>query len=151
MYSYLGLAAGDFSSGFISQALRSRKKIVRIFIFLTLLFILIYLFIPIKSATFFYTICFALGFGIGYWALFVTIAAEQFGTNLRSTVATSVPNFIRGTVVPITIAFKYLRGEFGVSMGALIVGLITIVIALVALRGIDETFARDLSFVEEDK
>jgi MFS transporter, putative metabolite:H+ symporter len=166
MIAYLGLAAGDMSSGFLSQTFGSRKSIVRLFILLTLGFILLYLFSPIKSETFFFVTCFALGFGIGYWALFVTIAAEQFGTNLRATVATSVPNFIRGTVVPLTLLFKYLRnslGEYfsngnsaedakhmGIIYGALIVGLFTIFIAFLALRAVDETFGRDLNFEEED-
>jgi MFS transporter, putative metabolite:H+ symporter len=164
MYSYLGLAAGDLSSGFISQKIRSRKKVVSGYITLTFLFILLFLFMPVRTVTFFYGACFALGFGIGYWALFVTIAAEQFGTNLRSTVATSVPNFIRGTVIPITLLFKYFRDDisayysqftsaeqarnYGIIYGALIVGVFTIIVAFVALRAIDETFGRDLNFEE---
>jgi len=79
----------------------------------------------------------------------VTIAAEQFGTNLRSTVTTSVPNIIRGTVIPITFCFKYLRGEVGVVSGALIIGIVTIIIAYLALGAVDETFGRDLNFEEE--
>jgi len=150
MYSYLGLAAGDLSSGLLSQWVRSRKKIVLIFIFLTLAFVLLYLYAPVTSSAFFYFSCFCLGFGIGYWALFVTIAAEQFGTNLRSTVATTVPNFIRGTVVPITFAFEFLRLRIGIIPSALVVGLVTIVIALLALRPLSETFGKDLNFVEED-
>lgn len=164
MFSYLGLAAGDLSSGFLSQRIGSRKKVVSLFIILTLLFILLYLFSPFKSTQFFYVTCFALGFGIGYWALFVTIAAEQFGTNLRSTVATSVPNFIRGTVIPLTLFFKFLRDtltehytplvseneakSYGIIYGALTVGLCTIIIAFIALRAIDETYGRDLNFEE---
>jgi MFS transporter, putative metabolite:H+ symporter len=164
MYSYLGLAAGDLSSGFISQKIRSRKKVVTAYITLTFFFILLFLFMPVRTMTFFYFACFALGFGIGYWALFVTIAAEQFGTNLRSTVATSVPNFIRGTVIPITLLFKYFRDDiseyyqqfisaeqaknYGIIYGALIVGVFTIIIAFIALRAIDETFGRDLNFEE---
>jgi MFS transporter, putative metabolite:H+ symporter len=166
MYSYIGLAVGDLASGFSSQIFRSRKKIVLIFILLTLCFIVLYLFTPVRDADFFYITCFILGVGIGYWALFVTIAAEQFGTNLRSTVATSVPNFIRGTVIPLTLLFKLLRDNLhayytpslgdvaakstGMIYGALIVGVITIVIALIALRFIDETYGRDMNFVEED-
>ncbi|MDH4057208.1 MAG: MFS transporter [Cyclobacteriaceae bacterium] len=149
MFSYLGLAAGDMSSGLFSQWFRSRRKIVFVFILLTLTFILMFLYPPIISQPFFYFCCFCLGFGIGYWALFVTIAAEQFGTNLRSTVATTVPNFIRGTVVPLTIAFKFLRDEIGVITGAVIVGVVTIAIALIALRSLSETFGKDLDFVEE--
>ncbi len=164
MFSYLGLAAGDLSSGFLSQKVKSRKKVVTLFILLTLLFILLYLFSPFKSTDFFYVTCFTLGFGIGYWALFVTIAAEQFGTNLRSTVATSVPNFIRGTVIPLTLFFKFLRDaltahytplvteteakNYAIIYGALTVGLCTIVIAFIALRAIDETYGRDLNFEE---
>jgi MFS family permease len=150
MYSYIGLAVGDLSSGFTSQWLRSRKKVVFMYIMLTLVFVLLYLFSPFKSVSFFYVSCFCLGVGIGYWALFVTIAAEQFGTDVRSTVATTVPNFIRGTVIPLTIGFKFLRNEFGIIYGALIVGLITIVIALLALRLITETFSKDLNYVEQD-
>ncbi|HMR56079.1 MAG TPA: MFS transporter [Cyclobacteriaceae bacterium] len=150
MFSYIGLAAGDMSSGLLSQIIRSRTRAVFLFILLTLVFILIYLYAPISNSIQFYVICFLLGFGIGYWALFVTIAAEQFGTNLRSTVATTVPNFIRGTVIPLTLLFQFFRNDLGILTGALIVGLITIIIAFWALRLIDEAFGRDLNFLEED-
>jgi MFS transporter, putative metabolite:H+ symporter len=164
MFSYIGLAAGDLSSGIISQKIGSRKKVVAAYILLTLITILFYLFIPVKTSGIFYIACFLLGFAIGYWALFVTIAAEQFGTNLRSTVATTVPNFIRGTVVPLTFLFKFLRDvirdhftpihgiekaqSMGIIYGALIVGMFTIAIAFVALRVIDETYGRELNFEE---
>lgn len=155
MYSYIGLAIGDLLSGFISHAAQSRKKVVFGYILVTLGMIVFYLFSPGRTPTFFYATCLFLGMGIGYWALFVTIAAEQFGTNLRSTVATSVPNFIRGTVVPLTIAFRFLRESFGddgmaIRYGALIVGVFTIIVALVSLRAIHETFGKDLNFLEED-
>lgn len=150
MFSYIGLAVGDMISGLCSQIFRSRKRIVAIFIFLTLMFILLFLFLPIKTTGFFYFACFMVGVGIGYWALFVTIAAEQFGTNLRSTVATTVPNFIRGTVVPLTLTFKFLRGDMGVIPAALVIGIVTVIIAFIALRVIDETYGRDLNFEETD-
>jgi MFS transporter, putative metabolite:H+ symporter len=150
MFSYIGLAVGDLSSGSISQIIGSRKKVVAIFILMTLAFIVFFLFLPIKTVGFFYVACFMVGVGIGYWALFVTIAAEQFGTNLRSTVATTVPNFIRGTVVPLTLTFKYLRGEIGIINGALVIGIFTIMVAFLALNVIDETYGRDLNFEEID-
>lgn len=150
MYSYIGLAVGDLSSGVSSQIFRSRKKILKLFMLLTLAFILHYLFIPVQTSWYFYFACFCLGVGVGYWALFVTIAAEQFGTNLRSTAATTVPNFIRGTVVPLTLGFKFLRAEFGIIQGALIIGILTIIIAFIALQLIDETYGRDLNFEEID-
>ena len=150
MFSYIGLAVGDLVSGFSSQIFGSRKKIVALFILATLIFVLFFLFLPVKTTGFFYFACFAVGVGIGYWALFVTIAAEQFGTNLRSTVATTVPNFIRGTVVPLTLSFKYLRGEIGIINGALVIGVVTVFIAFIALQVIDETYGRDLNFEEID-
>lgn len=150
MFSYIGLAVGDLSSGSISQIIGSRKKIVAIFILLTMAFVIFYLYLPIKTVGFFYFACFLIGVGVGYWALFVTIAAEQFGTNLRSTVATTVPNFIRGTVVPLTLTFKYLRGEIGIINGALVIGIVTIIVAFLALSVIDETYGRDLDFDETD-
>ncbi len=164
MYCYMGLAVGDFSSGFISQKMGSRKKVVSFYILLTLVTVVLYLFMPVKTVDFFYFVCFLLGIAIGYWALFVTIAAEQFGTNLRSTVATTVPNFIRGTVVPLTFIFQFLRDliseqyaglqgaekahSTGIIYGARIVGLLTIAIAFAALRVIDETYGRELNFEE---
>ncbi len=155
MYSYIGLAVGDLVSGFVSQAFRSRKKVVLLYVIITTAMILVYLFTPGRSVSNFYLTCFLLGVSIGYWALFVTMAAEQFGTNLRSTVATSAPNFIRGMVVPLTLSFRFIREQLGgdsnaVIFGALIVGLATIVIALLALRLVAETFSRDMNFVEED-
>ena len=149
MVSYLGLVGGDITSGLLSQYVKSRKKIVLWFILLTVAFILLYLFAPVKSLSFFYVCTFLLGFGVGYWALFVTIAAEQFGTNLRSTVATTVPNFIRGTVLPLTLAFQLLAQYTGLIYSALIVGVCTIIVALVALRTLRETFGRDLTFLEQ--
>ncbi|MBS1680353.1 MAG: MFS transporter [Bacteroidetes bacterium] len=150
MWSYIGLAVGDLSSGLLSQWAKSRKKIVLLYIILTLIFVLLFLFSESISVSQFYFNCFLLGIGVGYWALFVTIAAEQFGTNLRSTVATTVPNFIRGTVAPITLLFEYMRTESGVIYGALWVGLITIVIAIIAVRLVDETFTRDMNFIEKN-
>lgn len=149
MYSYIGLAVGDLVSGFSSQMIGSRKKIVAIFIALTMATVVLYLFPPVKTADFFYFTCFMVGVGIGYWALFVTIAAEQFGTNLRSTVATTVPNFIRGTVVPLTLTFEFLRGKVGIIQGALFIGIATVIIAFIALQVIDETYGSDLNFEEE--
>jgi MFS family permease len=146
--SYLGVAFGGFASGFLSQVLRSRKKIVFSFILLTLAALAAYFLAAGQSAAVFYAIILLLGFGIGYWAVFVTIAAEQFGTNIRATVATTVPNFVRGSVVPITLGFNFCRGQLGLIPGALVIGLACIVIALWALRGLEETHGKDLDYME---
>jgi len=150
MFSYIGLALGDLLSGTLSQIFATRKKVVFTFICLTLIGVLVYLLFPVKSIEVFYGLCIFLGFAIGYWALFVTIAAEQFGTDLRATVATTVPNFVRGTVVPLTLVFTLLKVQFGAINSALIVGISTVVIACIALYSMEETFGKDLNYLEED-
>lgn len=149
MFCYLGLVFGDFASGMLSQYLRSRKKVVFLFLCLTVLGICVYFLQGGVSATIFYAVCTLLGFASGYWAIFVTIAAEQFGTNLRATVATTVPNFVRGMVVPITLMFQYARQQFGILQGAVLVGVLCMGVALYALYLLEETFDKDLDYVEE--
>jgi MFS family permease len=149
MYCYLGLVAGDLLSGILSQLLKSRKKVVLLFLVITTVAVVVYFMAGGVSAEAFYGICGLLGFGIGYWAIFVTIAAEQFGTNLRATVATSVPNFVRGMTVPITMLFLYFRNQFGLQQGAIIVGCLTMAIALFSLWRLEETFHKDLDYFEE--
>lgn len=150
MFSYIGLALGDISSGLLSQWLKSRRKVVFIFILLTGLCIVIYTLGLIKSTFFYYFMTGCLGFSVGYWALFVTVASEQFGTNLRATVTTTVPNFIRGTLPLLNFFFLQARAQWGIAYGALVVGMVTIVIALIALSALRETFSKDMNFVESD-
>ena len=149
MYTYIGLIFGDFISGFLSQIIKSRKKAVTVFVVLTAIFIFVYLFSHGLSLTYFYALCVVLGISIGYWAVFVTTAAEQFGTNLRSTVTTTVPNFIRGSVIPITLAFDLLRKPFGLVYSALIVGIISIIIAFISLYNLKETYGVELDYIED--
>jgi MFS family permease len=149
MFTYIGLIFGDFASGFLSQFLKSRKKIIGIFILLTGIFICVFLFARNYSLFNFYVLCIVIGISIGYWAVFVTTASEQFGTNLRSTVTTTVPNFIRGSVVPITIVFQYLKLEIGMIYSALLVGVICIIVALIALYHLEETFGKELNYLEQ--
>ena len=149
LFTYLGLIFGDLVSGFLSQYLKSRKKVFLIFLTMTAIFILIYLFVYGLSLFQFYFLCTLLGISIGYWAVFVTTASEIFGTNLRSTVTTTVPNFIRGTVVPITLSFELLREYTGMIYAALIVGLFCLVIAYYALNKLEETFGKDLNYLEK--
>ena len=149
MWEYIGLAIGDLSSGILSQYVNSRKKVVGTFLGLTAALIGVYLFVPLHSATLFYAVCSCLGFAVGYWALFVTIAAEQFGTNLRATVATTVPNFVRGSINIMTPLFLIFKGQLGIVAGAGLLGLLTIAIAFLGLWNMQETFGKDLDFVEE--
>ena len=149
MFSYLGLSVGDLATGLLSQWLASRRKVVLICIVFALLFTILYLLAPIKTLTFFYFNCFLLGLSMGYWALFVTIAAEQFGTNLRATVATTTPNFVRGALVLISLAHDTAKTHFGLINSALLIGVATMAIALVALSMMKETFGKDLNYIEE--
>ena len=149
MYCYLGLVAGDLASGLLSQLLQSRKKVVLLFLLLSVGAVAAYFCADGVSAGTFYLICGLLGFSIGYWAIFVTVAAEQFGTNLRATVATAVPNFVRGMTVPITMLFQVARKAMGIENGALAVGVLCLVIALFSLSRLQETFHKDLDYFEE--
>ncbi|MDA8433970.1 MAG: MFS transporter [Nitrospiraceae bacterium] len=149
MFCYLGLVFGDFSSGFLSQYFGSRKKVVLLFQVLTALTVSVYFLLRGVSPALFYAHCLVIGFAVGYWAIFITIGAEQFGTNLRATVASTVPNFIRGMVIPITFSFKYLKGYFGIMQSAAIVGVVCLVISFYALYHLEETFHKDLDFLEE--
>lgn len=149
MYAYLGLSFGDLVSGMLSQLWRSRKKVVLLNILLLTVFTIIYLFNPIVSSLYYKWLCFLLGAATGYWALFVTIASEQFGTNIRSTVTNTVPNFVRGAVVPITIGFKWLVPIFGIVQAAFIVGMICIALSTLATLYIKESFSKDLNYFEE--
>jgi MFS family permease len=148
MFTYVGLAIGDMASGLISQWMKSRKKVVRLFILLTGLMVVLYVYAPIRSTEFLYFMCVMLGISVGYWALFVTIAAEQFGTNLRATVTTTVPNFIRGTLPMLNFFFVEAKDQWGILNAALVVGIGTIVVALGALSLLAETFHNDLDYIE---
>ncbi|HXH31240.1 MAG TPA: MFS transporter [Bacteriovoracaceae bacterium] len=148
-YSYAGLIFGDIASGLISQWLQSRKKSVLIFLLSTLVTNALYFFLRGLTVGQFYTLCFAMGIAVGYWAMFVTISAEQFGTNLRATVATSTPNFVRGSVVLITALFAFLKGYISMWASGLTVGVIVMLISFWGYWNIQETFHKDLDFLEE--
>jgi MFS family permease len=149
MFCYLGLVFGDLASGLLSQLLKSRRQVVLLFLLTTTAGIGWYFLASGVSTALFYAICGFLGFGSGYWAIFVTIAAEQFGTNLRATVATTVPNFVRGMVVPITMLFQLLRPQMGLTPAALTVGALCLAVALFSLSRLQETFHKDLDYFEE--
>jgi predicted membrane-bound spermidine synthase len=145
---YSGACAGDLASGGLSQLLRSRKKVLGTFIGLTALAMIAYFLFAARSLVSLYACCGFLGVATGYWAVFVTVAAEHFGTNLRATTTTTAPNFVRGSVVPMTMLFQALRPRLGAAPSAALVGAGTIVIAVVALAYLDETFGRDLDYLE---
>ncbi|MEJ7767637.1 MAG: MFS transporter [Chitinophagaceae bacterium] len=150
MFAFSGQVLGDIVSGLMSQYFKSRKKVTLLFILLSLFLITIYLLLPKNDVTVFYALCACLGFANGYWALFITIAAELFGTNLRATVATSVPNFVRGAVIPLSFFFTHLTAHVGIIYSALAIGIFSIVLALLALRNLDETFEKDMNYIEHD-
>jgi putative MFS transporter len=119
------------------------------FIALTVAGIVAYFCLAGASPAAFYAVCAFLGLGSGYWAVFVTIAAEQFGTNLRATVATTVPNFVRGMVVPITLLFQLARHQFTIETSAIMVGTVCVCVSLFALWRLEETFHKELDYYEQ--
>lgn len=148
MYCSIGLTIGDLLSGVLSQILKKRKLAVGVFLGLTAVLIVTYFNLQNASADLFYLVCLGLGICAGYWAVFVTIAAEQFGTNLRATVATSAPNFVRGSLVILTTVFAALKVSMGVKLAAASVGIVVFVLAVVALISLPETYGKDLDYLE---
>jgi hypothetical protein len=151
MFTYLGLSTGDLLSGLFSQFFRNRKKVIYGYLAANGLLCLVYLFSREITAPWFYFLCFLLGSATGYWALFVTIAAEQFGTNLRSTVANTVPNFVRGALPLITASFLYFEKLFlgDPVLSALVVGFLCLMLAFIGAATVHETFGKDLDYLEE--
>lgn len=148
LYLYLGCAIGDFASGALSQWLESRRKVAFVFLVSMAAMIALYLTDRGGSLTGFYALCLALGFFSGYWAIFVTMASEQFGTNIRATVTTTVPNFVRGSLDPMLTGFQAAKARWGILSGAGVLGAFVLALAAVGLSLLDETYGKDLDYVE---
>ena len=155
MYAYAAISIGDILIGFVSQWLKSRKKALFLFYGITVLFmILFFTTLWNGTASNMYWICAGLGFGTGFWAIFVTMGAEQFGTNLRATAATTIPNMVRGMLaVFILPLFQWLRGIEGVGYvnGGIYAAIIIMMITIIAALFTKETFNKDLNYLETNK
>lgn len=148
MYAYVGISLGDVAIGLVSQAFRSRKKALYLFYGLTIAGIIWFFNLNGASTDETYWACALLGFGTGFWAIFVTMAAEQFGTNLRATAATTVPNMVRGSLNLITLLFTGLQASYGFVQSGIITAVVILVITFIAAAFTKETFGKDLNFVE---
>lgn len=150
MYTYIGIAIGDLFAGILAQVTRSRRLTMMIFLLLSVVSMVCYLSAKGITNDKFMWLCFFMGFSVGYWATFVTIASEQFGTNIRSTVTTTVPNFVRGALIPITAAFNWfaVNKHYGMVKSGYIMMVILTVIALISLAMLKETFGKDLNYIE---
>lgn len=148
MWAYIGISAGDFASGFISNALHSRKKAIFYMMLFTIIGVLLLLFSGQKTENMYYFYCCWLGLGTGYWAMFVTVAAEQFGTNIRSTATTTVPNMVRGLLPVMLIGFDFFKVDYGVIWSATIVGIFVFGLGIYATLTIAETHNSDLDFID---
>jgi putative MFS transporter len=151
LFGSIGLAVGDLVAGSLSQVLKSRKRAVALHLAVGFALLLVYFLVPGFTSELVYAMSVLLGISVGYWAVLVTIAAEQYGTNIRATVAITVPNFVRGSAAAATSAFAYLKGHMPVSQAALTVGVICFSMALLSLLRLDETFHRDLDYEEGPK
>ena len=149
MYAYAAISIGDILIGFVSQWFKSRKKALYVFYFLTAIGMVWYFNLHGADVSELYLACALLGFGTGMWAIFVTMAAEQFGTNIRATVATTVPNMVRGSLVLISLLFTWLQGVAGDYLTAgWITGIIVLSIAVVSAVLTEETYNKDLNYLE---
>ncbi len=151
IYLYVGFSTGDFASGFISQYLSNRRRVMTGFVLGLATVSALYLTADGWNAHAFYFLCAGLGLMSGYWAVFMTNAAEQFGTNLRATVATSAPNFVRGSVVLMTLAIHQLKPSYGLIEAAALIGVVVIPGALLAIWKLEETATKDLDYLEADR
>jgi MFS family permease len=149
MWAYVGISVGDFLSGFLSQHLKSRKKAILYMMSFSALAVLAFLFAGVKSANTLYGICCMLGLGTGYWAMFVTVGAEQFGTNLRATAATTVPNMVRGALPLMIIIFSHFKASSGVIWAGAITAVLAYTIGIISTITIPETHDKDLDYLEE--
>lgn len=149
LFTYLGISLGDLLAGLLAQVLKSRKKVVFICQMVILISASWYLLSDGLSETRFIWLCFFMGLGIGYWATFVTISAEQFGTNLRATVATTAPNFVRGALIPSTMLYGILVNHWGIIIAAFVMIFFLSGIAIYALTQLEESFDKDLNYLEE--
>lgn len=150
MYAYAGITIGDVASGLISQFFKSRKKALALFLSLTALGCILYFLMGGKSVAMFYGIVAFIGFATGYWAVFISTASELFGTNIRATATTTAPNFVRGSTILITLLLNFIIDSFGVDklLATKITGALIVSIGFVALYFLEETFHKDLNYVE---
>jgi MFS family permease len=149
LYTYVGISVGDVFAGLLAQIVRSRKITILTFLLISLVSVVFYLKADGITPDHFIWLCLFMGIAVGYWANFVTIASEQFGTNIRSTVTTTVPNFVRGALIPLTAVFKFFVKDYGfIKSGYIVMGIVTI-IALFALSQLKESFGKDLDYIEE--
>jgi putative MFS transporter len=151
LYGSIGLTIGDLLAGVLSQFFKSRRRAVGLHVTAGFALLLIYVLVPGHTNTVIYVLSFFIGITVGYWAVLVTMSAEQFGTNIRATVATTVPNFVRGSAMVAISGFNYLKGHVPVGNAALIVGGTCFTLALLALLSMEETFHRDLNYEEGSK
>jgi MFS family permease len=149
MLAYIAISIGDLLIGFLSNELRSRKRALYIFYAITVLGIILFFSQHNGNLATMYLVCMLLGFGTGFWALFVTMAAEHFGTNLRATAATTAPNMVRGSLPLLIMLFKGLQPKFSYIDAAAITAVIVMIISTTAVFMTEETFGKDLNFIEE--
>lgn len=148
MLAYVAISIGDLLIGLLSHALKSRKKALYIFYAITAVGIALFFNLQGATANQLYMVSALLGFGTGFWAIFVTMAAEQFGTNLRATAATTVPNMVRGSLPLLSILFTSLQPSQGYVHAAIITGVIVMIVSVIAAIFTEETFGKDLNFLE---
>ena len=149
MYAYVAISIGDVFVGFVSKWLQSRKKALYIFYAITAIAIIWFFNLHGASVSELYFVSALLGFGTGFWAIFVTMAAEQFGTNIRATVATTVPNMVRGSLNLVSLLFVWLQGTTGNYLTAgWITGVVVFIIGIVSVVLTDETYHKDLDYIE---
>lgn len=154
MFAYASIAAGDIIIGLVSQKLKSRKKSLLLFYIMCIVSLFLFFSSVNNSDARMYAICAALGFSTGFWAIFVTMGAEQFGTNLRATAATTIPNMVRGALPLINMMFlNWFQKSMGwsITKAGIITGIVVMTITMIAFYFTEETFHKDLNYTEGEE
>src|SRR5207253_11011911 len=146
-------AIGDILIGLVSQYFKSRKKALLIFYLMSIIFLVLF-FTIVNSDPVMYLICGLLGFSTGFWAIFITMGAEQFGTNLRATAATTIPNMVRGALPLINLMFLNLfqrNWHWSLLKAGIITGIVVMTVTLIAFYFTEETYHKDLDYLEGEE
>lgn len=146
LFCYVGLCIGDLLSGLISHWVQSRRGVIGFFLFLTTCMISIYLNSFDLGLTGFYTLCALLGFSAGYWAVYITMVAESFGTNIRGTAVITITNWMRGSVLLMTSGVQYFQQYLSLSQSAFVMAAIVLTLASLSLVYLTETFGKNLDY-----
>lgn len=147
---YIAMSVSDIIANYLCQLFENRKKVLYFYLGLcTISVFLLHFYPPTTPEQYFYLFSPLMGFASGYWALLITFTNEQIGTNIRSTYTTAVPNVVRSLFIPIQLLLTVLQPTFGTSTSVFYIGVLAVILALLGLYSLKETWGKNLKFIDE--